>query len=298
MHPNFEAMRVAVYGRIVSPSSHTNLAKLSLLIAREGMFPLFHRNLQEALQPLSLAPSSYGWYTDAADLKGCEIMICLGGDGTMLETVNLVRDSGLPVLGVNTGRLGFLANVALSQMEEAIIAVGARKFHADPRALIKVDCAGIQEGGFNYALNEVTIHKKDSASMISMHVDVGGCFMNTYWADGLIVCTPTGSTAYSLSCGGPIVMPGSENFTFTPIAPHNLNVRPVVVSSTQKIVVRPEAREGNVLLTLDSRSFSIDNQAVIRIERAPFDFNLVALEGSDFFSTIRNKLMWGIDRRN
>lgn len=291
-------MRVAVYGRIVSPSSHTNLAKLSALMVREGMFPLFHRNLQPAIEPLALDPASHGWFTGSEDLAGPELMICLGGDGTMLETVNLVRNSGLPVLGVNTGRLGFLANVALSQMEEAIVAVRAGKFSADARALLKVECAESDLGGFNYALNEVTIHKKDSASMISIHVEVGGRFMNTYWADGLIVCTPTGSTAYSLSCGGPIVMPGSENFTFTPIAPHNLNVRPVVVSSSQKVTVRPEAREGNVLITLDSRSFTVDNQAIIRLERAPFDFNLVALEGSDFFSTIRNKLMWGIDKRN
>lgn len=291
-------MRVAVYGRLVSPSSHTNLAKLSALMIREGLFPLFHRNLQPAIESLNQAPNSYGWYSNSEDLRDAEIMICLGGDGTMLETVNLVRDSGLPVLGVNTGRLGFLANVALSQMEDAVIAVRAGKYTSDPRALLKVECGETDLGGFNYALNEVTIHKKDSASMISIHVEVGGRFMNTYWADGLIVCTPTGSTAYSLSCGGPIVMPGSENFTFTPIAPHNLNVRPVVVSSSQQVIVRPEARDGNVLITLDSRSFAIDNQSIIRLGRAPFDFNLVALEGSDFFSTIRNKLMWGIDKRN
>lgn len=291
-------MQIALYGRMVDIDRSEHLLRLVALLAERNVGLVFHEDLKPlSAELLSFSPEPV-FFNSSAELSDCQMMISVGGDGTLLDTVRIVRDSGLPILGINTGRLGFLANVALSRMDEAVKSILDGKYSLDKRSLIKVSSDHIDLGDFGFALNEVTIHKKDTASMISIHVEVDGTYMNSYWADGLIICTPTGSTAYSLSCGGPIVMPGSENITFTPIAAHNLNVRPVVISNSHHVTLRAEGREKNHLLTLDSRSWTISENVIIRLERAPFMVNLVMLEGQDFFSTIRNKLMWGIDRRN
>ncbi len=291
-------MQIALYGRMVDIDRSEHLLRLVALLAERHVTLIFHEDLKPLLAELLPFFPNPVFFNNAAELVDCQMMISVGGDGTLLDTVRIVRDTGLPILGINTGRLGFLANVALSRMDEAVKSILDGKYSLDKRSLIKVSSDQIDLGDFGFALNEVTIHKKDTASMISIHVEVDGTYMNSYWADGLIICTPTGSTAYSLSCGGPIVMPGSENITFTPIAAHNLNVRPVVISNSHHVTLRAEGREQNHLLTLDSRSWTISENAIIKLERAPFMVNLVMLEGQDFFSTIRNKLMWGIDRRN
>jgi len=242
--------------------------------------------------------SDYGTFKDHTDLKGVDCLNSIGGDGTLLSTIHFVRDSEIPVLGVNAGRLGFLSHVSADQVAEAIEDLLDRKYSIDKRSLIKVSSSQQDFGEFPFALNEVTIHKKDTSSMVRIHTHLDDTYINTYWADGLIVCTPTGSTAYSLSCNGPIVMPGSENFTITPIAPHNLNVRPLVVPNKHKLTLRAEGREPNFLMSVDSVSHSVDANTEIIIENAEFTLNLVNLEGRSFFNTIRNKLMWGIDRRN
>lgn len=242
--------------------------------------------------------SDYSTFKDHSDLKGVDCLISIGGDGTLLSTIHFVRDSEIPVLGVNAGRLGFLSHVSADQVAEAIEDLLDRKYSIDNRSLIKVSSPQQDFGEFPFALNEATIHKKDTSSMVRIHAYLDDTYINTYWADGLIVCTPTGSTAYSLSCNGPIVMPGSENFTLTPIAPHNLNVRPLVVPNHHKLRLRAEGREPNFLMALDSVSHSVDANTDIIIENASFTLNLVNLEGRSFFNTIRNKLMWGIDRRN
>lgn len=242
--------------------------------------------------------SDFSTFRDHKGLKGADCLISIGGDGTLLSTIHFVRDSGIPVLGVNAGRLGFLSHVSADQVAEAIEELLDKKYSIDKRSLIKVESPQRKFGDFPYALNEVTVHKKDTSSMVRIHAYLGETYINTYWADGLIVCTPTGSTAYSLSCNGPIVMPGSENFTITPIAPHNLNVRPLVVPNNHKLRLRAEGREPNFLLALDSKSFSVDAETDIVLSDADFRLNLVNLEGRSFFNTIRNKLMWGIDRRN
>lgn len=275
-----------------------HLLRLVSLLRSYDVDLVFHSGLRGLDSELKMLIDAPTFFSSGLELNNCDLLISVGGDGTLLDTITVVRDSGLPVLGINTGRLGFLANVALSRMDEAVKAIVEGRYMLDKRSLIKVSSEQLDLGDFAYALNEVTIHKKDTASMISIHVEVDGNYMNSYWADGLIVCTPTGSTAYSLSCGGPIVMPGSENITFTPIAPHNLNVRPVVISNNHKVSLRAEGREKYHLLTLDSRSYPINEFSVINLEKADFSVNLVVLEGQDFFSTIRNKLMWGIDRRN
>ena len=215
----------------------------------------------------------------------------------MLETLEFVRKSGIPVLGVNTGRLGFLATVYKEDFAKAIQLVTKEKYTLDKRELIELNNSTDCFKGVNYALNEFTIHKKESSAMINIDTYVDGVFLNSYFADGLIVSTPTGSTAYSLSCGGPIMVPDSDNFIITPIAPHNLNVRPIVISNNKVISFKVSGRSESFNVSLDSRSQTLKNQSELVIKKANFKFNMINLEGQHFFETLRNKLLWGIDKR-
>lgn len=225
-------------------------------------------------------------------------MISVGGDGTLLDATTFVRHTGIPILGINTGRLGFLSGVSIDEIDQAIDALLEGEFELDNRAVLKVDTRTGLFGDVNFALNELTVHKMDSASMITIHAYMDGVYLNSYWADGLIIATPTGSTAYSLSCGGPIVAPGSKNFVITPIAPHNLNVRPIVVPDDKALTLRMEGRTKHYLLALDSRSISADESIELRVSRSEFDIRLVRLKGQNFLSTLRSKLNWGLDKRN
>ena len=226
-----------------------------------------------------------------------DYVICLGGDGTMLETLALVRKSGIPVLGVNTGRLGFLASVSKDDIEKAATLLVQEKFSLDKRELLEIIGGEKQFNNVNYGLNEFTIHKKDSSAMIHIDTYVDDVFLNSYFADGLIVSTPTGSTAYSLSCGGPIMVPDSENFIITPIAPHNLNVRPIVISNNKTLRFKVAGRYDSFNISLDSRGSQINSSTEIKIKKADFRFNMISFEGQHFFETLRNKLLWGLDRR-
>lgn len=225
-------------------------------------------------------------------------LICLGGDGTMLETVTLVRKSGIPVLGVNTGRLGFLSSVNKDDLRKALNLLLLEKFTLDKRELIEIHGCSNCFDGVNYALNEFTIHKNDSSTMIHIDTYVDAQFLNSYFADGLIVSTPTGSTAYSLSCGGPIMMPDSENFILTPIAPHNLAVRPIVLSNNKELKFTVTGRCDDFNVVLDSRSAKLPIGTELHIRKANFRINLINLEGQNFFTTLRNKMMWGVDKRH
>jgi NAD+ kinase len=230
--------------------------------------------------------------------ENTDFAISIGGDGTFLKTVLFVRDSGIPVLGINMGRLGFLANVNKERIREALLKLQNNDYRFTERSLIKVDTESKLFGEENFALNELTLHKKDSASMISVNVDVNNERLNNYWADGLIISTPTGSTAYSLSCGGPIITPGCSVTIITPIAPHNLNVRPVIVPDHLPIRLSAEGREASYLLTLDSRSESINHDCVIEVSKADFTIKVVEFNDYTFLDTIREKLLWGLDKRN
>jgi NAD+ kinase len=230
--------------------------------------------------------------------KDVDFMLSIGGDGTFLATLDFIRDSGIPVLGINTGHLGFLANIAQTEINNTIDAILNKQFSIEKRALISVSASNHLFGDLNYGLNELTIFKKDSTSMITIHTYINGDYLNSYFADGLIIATPTGSTAYSLSCGGPLVMPGSQNFVITPIAPHNLNVRPLVISDGNVLTLKVEARSGHYRATLDSRSEVIDSSIELTIKKADFQLNIIKLENQNFFNTIRNKLLWGLDKRN
>ncbi|MCB0760648.1 MAG: NAD kinase [Flavobacteriales bacterium] len=290
-------MRIGVYGREFDAKFARPVKQLLDALHKEDFSLVIHSDFCSYLKDQFDCAFHASTLNTAEDVKDLDFLISIGGDGTILDTIAIVRDSNIPVLGINTGRLGFLSNVAVEDIQNTVKCLKERDFHLDSRSLIKVDgLEGITD--FPYALNEVTIHKKDTSNMITVRAWVDDVFMNSYWADGLIVSTPTGSTAYNLSCGGPIVMPGSENVVLTPIAPHNLNVRPVVIPSSCQVRLEAQTRDQDILLTLDSRSFSIENGASVKLSRSSFKVDLISLPGQEFFGTIRSKMMWGIDKRN
>lgn len=228
-----------------------------------------------------------------------DYMFSVGGDGTLLDSVTIIRDSNIPVIGINTGRLGFLASIAKENIVSAINNLFDKKYSIEERTLIKIETD--EDGIFkemNYALNEVSILKRKSSSMITTRVSINETYLNTYWADGLILATPTGSTGYSLSCGGPIITPESENFIITPVASHNLTVRPIVIPDKCEITFNVEGRNLNYFVGLDSRMKKFDKSILFKVRKEDFKIHLVKLENETFFATIRNKLMWGLDKRN
>jgi NAD+ kinase len=292
-------MKVAIYARStndnLSEHIHSLFQKLNEYKAEIFVFEPYYKFVKQKFELVGNIKT----FNDHTDLKGnVDVMLSLGGDGTFLETVGFVRNSEIPVLGINTGRLGFLANVAKTEINAAIDALIAGKYTIEKRALLSVQKPEKLFGEVNYGLNELTILKKDTSSMITIHAYINGEYLNSYFADGLIIATPTGSTAYSLSCGGPLVMPGSQNFVITPIAPHNLNVRPLVISDNNVITLKVEGRSPNYMVSLDSKSEVIDSKNEIVLQKADFYLNLIKLENQHFFNTIRNKLLWGLDKRN
>ncbi|MBK6345645.1 MAG: NAD kinase [Bacteroidales bacterium] len=227
-----------------------------------------------------------------------DFLFSIGGDGTMLDAITLVRDSAIPLMGINLGRMGFLSSISKNEISQAVDAIRRNEYTLNKRSLLSVETSDHLFGELNYALNEFTINKKDSGSMILVHVYINDLLLNSYWADGLIIATPTGSTAYSLSCNGPILIPESENFVITPIAPHNLTVRPVVIPDKSVIRIKVDGRMSQYHAGLDSRSAVIDSSAEMVIRKAPFFVNLVQRTSDNFFTTIRQKLLWGHDIRN
>lgn len=230
--------------------------------------------------------------------NGTDYLLSIGGDGTMLDTISLVQDSGIPIMGINLGRMGFLSSISKDKIEQAIEKLFTGRFTLDQRVLIRLESSGNLFGDMNYALNEVSIYRKSPQSMLKIETFVDNEYLNSYWADGLIVSTPTGSTAYSLSNGGPIILPGSSNFVITPIATHNLTVRPIVIPDSSKIRIRVVGRTSEFHINLDSRSALADNSVDLTIMKEEFKINLVKLDGESYFKTIREKLLWGLDIRN
>ena len=225
-------------------------------------------------------------------------MIVLGGDGTILDSIIYTGNHAIPILGINKGRLGFLAGESASDIKKAIVNLDKGHYSIDSRSVLQLESSSNVFNQTNYALNDFVIHKKDSSSMITIHTYINGEYLNSYWSDGLIISTPTGSTGYSLSCGGPIMYPGSSSFVITPIAPHNLNVRPMIISDSNVISFEIEGRSTSFLISLDSRSETIDQSVQLAVRKAPNDFQLVRFNEDNYLKTLRKKLMWGIDNRN
>ena len=229
-----------------------------------------------------------------------DLLVSIGGDGTFLRTIEYVRDLNIPVMGINTGNLGFLATIKKENLDQAVEKIYNKKFKVENRSVIKVNSEeiGLPKNLFPYALNEISVVRKDTTSMINIKTSLDGNHLNSYWADGLIISTPTGSTGYSLSCGGPVISPSSGSLVLTPISPHNLNARPLVISDETKIELSVSGREEKHLLSIDSNIFTVQNQTKINIEKPNFDFKIAHFSNNNFYKTLKEKLLWGKDKRN
>jgi NAD+ kinase len=293
-------MKVAVFGTTVSESFMPVLTEFFGFL-KSGkievqLFKPFHSFLVQELNSEVYHTSFFNSYHDFDN--NCDFIFSVGGDGTFLHSVLNIRNFEIPVIGVNSGRLGFLADISEDQVQNALTNIFNHNYTILERSMLQVDFNGTENLEFNFALNEMTVLKTDTSSMINIYAYLDKELLNNYWADGLIVATPTGSTAYSLSVGGPILTPDSENFVITPLAPHNLTIRPLVVPDNYEIKLKVEGRGTQFLASLDSRSVAVDLSTIITIKKASFKLKTLQLPEQKFFSTLRNKLMWGMDRRN
>jgi NAD+ kinase len=296
-------MRIALFGRAPKTQNLPYIEVVLEKLIEEGVQIGVYRPLRDAVQHMKeedFEELEYVVYDNEEELDNFDpdFLISLGGDGTILDATVLIQSKDIPILGINMGRLGFLANVAKGNIESSLDALFTGRFQLDFRSLLQVrtSCGKLMKP--NFALNEITLARKESTSMITVHTYLNGNYLNSYWADGLIVSTPTGSTGYSLSCGGPIIMPNSDNFVLTPIAPHNLTMRPFVINDSNTLRMQVESRENEFLASLDSRIHSFTTETELLIQKADFRIALVQTELQDFPSTMRNKLSWGRDHRN
>lgn len=235
---------------------------------------------------------------DSLKNEQCDILISLGGDGTILRAASLIRELNIPILGINLGRLGFLSNLDKTKTLNVLKLIEEKNYELDSRSLLSLETNSPIFGKTKFALNDFTLLKRDTSSMITIHAFVNDQFLNTYWADGLIISTPTGSTGYSLSCGGPIIFPSSKTFVITPVAPHTLTARPIIIPDDSKIRLQAEGRTDNFLCTLDARAEFIDSSVDLLLKKCDFMINLIRFQEQTFSQTIRDKLNWGIDSRN
>jgi NAD+ kinase len=292
-------MKVAIYSRIIEETERGEVQQLLDELQRRKIQPVIYLPFYERINNVFKFPQNLLFFRHSKDLdESIDFLISLGGDGTLLDTIAFVRDKDIPVIGINFGRLGFLASIGKEDMITAVEALVNRTYVADKRSLIHLDASKPLFGEVPYGLNEFAIHKTDTSPMIKIHTYLNGEFLNTYWADGLIVSTPTGSTGYSLSCGGPVVFPESGSFVINPVAPHNLNVRPIVVPDDNIISFEVEGRAENFLCALDSRKEIVDKNVQLAVRREKFNVSLVRLNENNFLQTLRNKLSWGLDQRN
>lgn len=293
-------MKIAIYGKSFNASflpsikamiNELRTHEVNILIYRE--FYEFIKQQHDYIPDVNSIFSNYNEITEDIDF-----MFSIGGDGTFLESISFVRNKNITLVGINSGRLGFLADIAQDEILSCLKTIFDNSFSYETRSLIEVQTSNNIFGDLNFALNEVTIQKQDTSSMITIHAYLNDKLINSYWADGLIIATPTGSTAYSLSVGGPIVAPNSKNFILTPLAPHNLTVRPIVVADSNVITLKVQSRSQNFLTALDHRSAVFDVGTEIKLQKANFTIKLLKLDNHNFYKTLRNKLMWGVDKRN
>lgn len=293
-------MKVLIYGQILKDNDKPYVSQLISSAEKEGLTLAFFAPYLDDLKKAGIVQKEYETYAGYEDIKSDppELVVTLGGDGTILGAILHIRDTGVPILGVNLGRLGFLSNIEKSKIEEAVKIIANREYSIEERTMLRLKSNLPLFGETPYCLNDFTLHKRDTSSMVNIHAYVDGKFLNSYWADGIVVSTPTGSTGYSLSVGGPIVFPNSGNFVIAPVAPHNLNVRPIVLSDSSEIMFRIEGRSENFLCTLDSRYETITSEHELTISRCDFKISLARHASNSFMKTIRNKLLWGLDKRN
>ncbi|UXP33702.1 NAD kinase [Reichenbachiella agarivorans] len=290
-------MRIALHGRINREDSLFYLDQIIEQIQSNNSEIVFSPELFQSAKA-HFKTKQFEVIDSKFDSSTIDYYFSLGGDGTLLETVSKVGSLQTPILGINLGKLGFLATINKKDIEPALNSFFAKEFSFDDRMLIHLDSNNSVFEGQNFALNEVAVLKRDTSSMIIVHCYIDGEFVNTYWADGLMVSTPTGSTGYSLSAGGPLVLPQSDSFIITPVSPHNLNVRPLIVSGSSIISFEIEGKGRSFLTSLDSRSYKVDNSVSLSVRKESFSARLIKLNGYNFFDTLRTKLNWGLDIRN
>ncbi|RLD64596.1 MAG: NAD kinase [Bacteroidetes bacterium] len=292
-------MKIAIYGRTLKEDFYISFQELLQKMKANKIEIIIYQPLYDCVvNKLPFELNISGVFNSHNDINDVDFMFSIGGDGTFLETISLVRNKNIPIVGINTGRLGFLSDISKDEISTAVDNFLENKYTIEKRALLQLNTTNQQFKEFNYALNEVTIHKKDTSSLITIHVYINNEYLNSYWADGLVISTPTGSTAYSMSLGGPIVVPNSQNFIITPIASHNLTVRPIVIHDSNVLKIKVEGRSKKFLVSLDSKSLLVDSDVELTIKKAQFSINILKFKNKTFFTTLRNKLMWGIDKRN
>jgi NAD+ kinase len=294
-------MKVAIYGQYYQNSTEPIINDIFVFFNKNKVEMIIESHFLFMLNERKNVEKKYKTFSSHTEIDSSfDMLISIGGDGTILRAATLVRDSGVPILGINAGRLGFLATVQKENIAEFMQFVIDKKYTISKRALLSLSCSPPNESieEINFAMNEITVSRKDTTSMITIDTYLNDEYLNSYWADGLIISTPTGSTGYSLSCGGPILTPDVKSLVITPIAPHNLTARPLVVPDETEIRLKVTGREENYLVSLDSRVTSVKNESILTLKKTPFQINMVEIPEETFLKTLRNKLLWGEDKRN
>lgn len=294
-------MKVGIYGQYYKGEAISYIEILLKTLALKDIEVVIEENFYDLIKVNNFPEKKYQTFSDYSDLDNSfEVMLTVGGDGTFLRAVTFVRDLNIPILGINIGRLGFLATIQKENISEAINLLLTGQYKIEERSLLSVSIGQNNSdlSDINFALNEISVSRRNSTSMITVQTYLDDEYLTSYWADGLIVSTPTGSTGYSLSCGGPVITPNTKSFVLTPIAPHNLNARPLVIPDDTNIKLKIIAREKQALLSLDSRTIAIDNETEIFIKKSPFTLKTIQLSQQTFLKTLREKLLWGEDKRN
>lgn len=298
MIPTEKIHCAALYGKEVEPEHLEQIRCIISVLKKNEINVFVHESMYLSLERFDLAGDAVPYKDESNAASNVQLIISIGGDGTFLNAAKFAVSASVPIIGLNTGRLGFLARISKNELESVLQNLLSGNYRLEKRALIELNSEPQLFGNQNFALNEFTVHKNDSSSMITVKTKLNGEFLNSYWADGLIISTPTGSTAYSMSCGGPIVMPGSNNFIITPVAPHNLNVRPLVIPDDSEIELTVEGRGKNCIVSLDSQLKTHDLQTVFKLRRHKKNLKFINLPGHSHLKTLRNKLNWGLDQRN
>ena len=294
-------MKIAIYGQYYQNSTEPIIKDIFKFLNANHVDLCIEANFLGILYEKQLLSKEYKTFSSHTELDSSfDILLSIGGDGTILRATALVRDSGIPILGINAGRLGFLASVQKDNIEEFLQLVIEKKYTISERTLLQLttDVNLPEVGELNFAMNEISVSRKDTTSMITIETSLNDEYLTSYWADGLIISTPTGSTGYSLSCGGPVLTPEVSSFVITPIAPHNLNARPLVIPDSTEIKQKVTGREEQYLVSLDSRSASAKNETLLTISKAPFTIKMAEIPNQTFLKTLRSKLLWGEDKRN
>lgn len=294
-------MKIAIFGQYYQNDTRPIIKDIFVFFNSNNVELVIEESFLKILYEEEIVKKEYKTFATYKDLNSSfDLLISIGGDGTILRAITYVRNSGIPIIGINAGRLGFLAKVQKENIETFLQLILDKNYTVSKRTLLSIESNPkndeIKE--INFALNEISVSRKDTTSMITVETYLNGEYLTSYWADGLIISTPTGSTGYSLSCGGPVLTPDVKSFVITPIAPHNLNARPLVIPDKTEIVLKVSGREAHYLVSLDSRIATMNNETILTIKKTPFKINMVEIQDETFLKTLRNKLLWGMDKRN